>query len=116
LASTAAASLAVTTPGWTTAYMSASLISRMDFIPLVTITTPPGRGHRAAAQVGAGAPHGQRQAVIVAQTHGLCQGLARGGPHDEPGLDRIDDGGVVGVGVQIGFIGPRVISPTMVLN
>jgi hypothetical protein len=43
----------------------------MDFIPLVTITTPPGKGHRATAEIGAGAAYGERKAVFIAKAHGL---------------------------------------------
>jgi hypothetical protein len=81
----------------------------MDFIPLVTITTPPGKGHRATAQIGAGAANGERKAVFIAKAHRFDPALRRRGPHDQPGLNRIHNRGVVRIGVQIGGIGPRVI-------
>jgi hypothetical protein len=76
---------------------------------LVTIDHAAGQGHGATAQIGAGAPNGERQAVFVAKAHRLTQRFSRRGPHDQPGLNRIHNRGVVRIGVQVGGIGPRVI-------
>ena len=62
-----------------------------------------GPGDGAAAQVGAGPPHGQRQAVIVAQAHHLAQGLGGSGPHHQGGQHRLQDRGVIGISEPVGF-------------
>ena len=61
-------------------------------------------GNGAAAQIGARAPHGQGQAVVVAQAHHLAQEL-RGSWADHQGRQhRFQDRGVIGIGEAVGFL------------
>ncbi len=63
-----------------------------------------GQGDGAAAQIRAGAPHGQRQAVIVAQAHHLAQKLGGFGPDHQGRQHGFQHRGVIGISEAVGFL------------
>ena len=64
----------------------------------------PGKGNSAAAQICPGAPHGHRQAMVVAQPHHLAQKLGGLGPDHQGRQDGLQHCGVIGIGKPIGFL------------